>query len=382
MHQIFILILIFTCQNPSFALGKDLSLALGKEPTQVLPEFQAAVPGYTYHFPRDDFSHDNFRFEWWYYTGNLDNDKGQPFGYQLTFFRVALEGPKPINNASKWKVDHIYFAHMTVSDIQNKKFYFFERINRKGIKNAGAATDRFMIWNSDWDLSAQGNIQKIKALENNTGIELSLTPIKKRVFHGKNGISIKGSNKGNASHYFSYTRMKTEGSIFIKGEEFQVKGTSWMDHEFSSNQLNHSLVGWDWFSIKLDNQTEIMLYQLRQKNGNVDPHSSGTFISADQNYHHLKLNEFSISQKGSWRSENTGATYPAAWEIDIPDSDTHLIVTPDFSNQELYHLRSISGSYWEGSVSIKGSVRGKSVTGKGYVELVGYEKALKQELPD
>ena len=119
MRQIFILILIFTCQNPSFALGKDLSLALGKEPNQVLPEFQAAVPGYTYHFPRDDFSHDNFRFEWWYYTGNLDNGKGQPFGYQLTFFRVALEGPKPINNPSKWKVDHIYFAHMTVSDIQN-----------------------------------------------------------------------------------------------------------------------------------------------------------------------------------------------------------------------------------------------------------------------
>jgi len=271
---------------------------------------------------------------------------------------------------------------MTVSDIQNQKFHFFERINRKGIKNAGAATDRFMIWNSDWNLSAEGNIQKIKALENNTGIELRLTPIKKRVFHGKNGISIKGNNQGNASHYFSYTRMKTEGSIFIKGENFQVKGTSWMDHEFSSNPLNTSLIGWDWFSIKLDNQTEIMLYQLRQKNGDADPNSSGTFISADQNSQHLKLNQFSISPKSFWVSEKTGATYPAVWEIDILESDTHLIVTPDFSNQELYHLRSISGSYWEGSVSIKGSAGGKPVTGKGYVELVGYEKALKSELPD
>jgi predicted secreted hydrolase len=374
MLQIFILILLFTSQITS--------LALGKEPTQALPKFQAAVPGYTYHFPRDDFSHDNFRIEWWYYTGNLESEQGQRFGYQLTFFRVGLEGKKPINNPSKWKVDHIYFAHMTVSDIQNKKFHFFERINRKGIKNAGATTDRFMIWNSDWNLSAEGNIQKIKAIENDTGIELSLTPIKKRVFHGKNGISIKGDNKGNASHYFSYTRMKTKGSIFIKGEKFQVKGTSWMDHEFSSNPLNPKLIGWDWFSIKLDNQTEIMLYQLRQKNGDTDPNSSGTFISADQNYQHLKLNKFSISEKSYWTSENTGATYPAAWEIDILDSDTHLIVTPDFSNQELYHLRSISGSYWEGSVSIKGSAGGKPVTGKGYVELVGYEKALKSELPD
>lgn len=374
MLQIFILILIFTSQITSFALGK--------ERTQPLPKFQEAVSGYTYQFPRDDFSHDNFRVEWWYYTGNLESDKGRRFGYQLTFFRVGLEGYNPINNPSKWKVDHIYFAHMTVSDIQNKKFHFFERINRKGIKNAGAATDRFMIWNSDWNLSAEENMQKIKALENDTGIELSLIPIKKRVFHGKNGISIKGSNKGNASHYFSYTRMKTEGSIFIKGEKFQVKGSSWMDHEFSSNPLNPSLAGWDWFSIKLDNQTEIMLYQLRKKNGNTDPNSSGTFISADQNYHHLTLNEFSISNKSSWTSEKTGATYPAVWEIDILESDIHLIITPDFSSQELYHLRSISGSYWEGSVSIKGSVGGKPVTGTGYVELVGYEKALKQELPD
>ena len=374
MLQIFILILIFTSQITSFALGK--------ERTQPLPKFQEAVSGYTYQFPRDDFSHDNFRVEWWYYTGNLESDKGRRFGYQLTFFRVGLEGYNPINNPSKWKVDHIYFAHMTVSDIQNKKFHFFERINRKGIKNAGAAPARFMIWNSDWNLSAEENMQKIKALENDTGIELSLIPIKKRVFHGKNGISIKGSNKGNASHYFSYTRMKTEGSIFIKGEKFQVKGSSWMDREFSSNPLNPSLAGWDWFSIKLDNQTEIMLYQLRKKNGNTDPNSSGTFISADQNYHHLTLNEFSISNKSSWTSEKTGAIYPAVWEIDILESDIHLIITPDFSSQELYHLRSISGSYWEGSVSIKGSVGGKPVTGTGYVELVGYEKALKQELPD
>ena len=373
MLQIFIPILIFTSQIAS--------LALGKEPTQPLPKFQEAVSGYTYQFPRDDFSHDNFRIEWLYYTGNLESDKGRRFGYQLTFFRVGLEGYNLINNPSKWKVDHIYFAHMTVSDIQNKKFYFFERINRKGIKNAGAATDRFMIWNSDWNLSAEGNIQKIKAIENDTGIELSLTPIKKRVFHGKNGISIKGDNKGNASHYFSYTRMKTEGSIFIKGEKFQVKGSSWMDREFSSNPLNPSLVGWDWFSIKLDNQTEIMLYQLRKKNGNTDPHSSGTFISADQNYHHLTLNEFSISNKSSWTSEKTGAIYPAVWEIDILESDIHLIITPDFSNQELYHLRSISGSYWEGSVSIKGSVGGKPVTGTGYVELVGYEKPLNRSYP-
>ena len=347
-----------------------------------LPKFQEALPGYSYQFPRDDFSHNEFRVEWWYYTGNLENQTGRQFGYQLTFFRVGLEGDKPVNNPSKWKIDHIYFSHMTVSDIQNKEFHFFERINRKGIKNAGAETDTFKIWNSDWSLTGNGNIQKLKALENGTGLDLSLTPIKKRVFHGKNGISIKGSDEGNASHYFSFTRMKTQGNVFIKGEKFKVTGSSWMDREFSSNPLNPSLVGWDWFSLKLDNQTEIMLYQLRTKDGTIDPHSSGTFIAADQNYHHLTLDKFTISPKGSWVSKHTNATYPSKWDINLPESDIKLQIKPDFSDQELYNLRSISGSYWEGSVSIKGSVAGKPVTGKGYVELVGYEKALKQDLPD
>ena len=174
--------------------------------------------------------------------------------------------------------------------------------------------------------------------------------------------------------------MKTEGSVFIEGNKIKVTGSSWMDHEFSSNPLNPKLVGWDWFSLKLDNQTEIMLYQLRQKDGGIDPHSSGTFISADESSQNIS--KFSISPKSSWTSEHTQATYPAIWEIYLPESNTHLQVTPDFSDQELYNLRSIQGSYWEGSVTIKGTMKGKPVTGKGYVELVGYEKALKQDLPD
>ncbi len=374
MKQFLVLILIYLLHPPHIAAGQDIS--------QASSGFQAAKPGFIYQFPRDDFSHDNFRVEWWYYTGNLEGNKGRRFGYQLTFFRVGLEGGKIVNNPSKWKIDHIYFAHMTISDIKNEKFHFFERINRKGIKNAGAETNRFFIWNSDWVLSAKGDTQKLIAFEKETGIELYLTPIKKRVFHGKNGISLKGSEKGNASHYFSFTRMKTAGHISIKGEKFQVEGTSWMDHEFSSNQLNSSLIGWNWFSLKLDNETEIMLYQLRHKDGKIDPYSSGTFVTADENYHHLTLKEFTITPKNSWTSKKTGATYPAGWEIDLPGSSIHLKAVPDFSDQELYHLRSISGSYWEGSISIKGSVKGKSVTGKGYVELVGYEKPLIQDLPD
>ncbi|MZH45482.1 MAG: carotenoid 1,2-hydratase [Nitrospinae bacterium] len=339
-------------------------------------QFKQALPGYTYTFPRDDFSHDDFRIEWWYYTGNLQDENERAFGYQLTFFRIGLEGSKPINNASSWKIGNLYFAHMTVSDIYNKKFHFFERINRSGVKNAGAASDKLHVWNENWSLTSKGINHHLRAIENGTGLDLKLTPVKNRVLHGKEGISTKGSDAGNASHYFSFSRMKTHGQVFLKGEKIPVKGTSWMDHEFSSNQLNENLVGWDWFSIKLDNNTEIMLYQLRDKNGSKDPHSSGTTISADGISQHILHNEFSISPKKFWSSPHTNATYPASWELTIPGGV--LNITPDFPDQELYDLRSISGSYWEGSVSIKGNLEGKTVKGKGYVELVGYEKALKQ----
>ncbi len=342
--------------------------------------FQQALPGYSYQFPRDDFSHDSYRIEWWYYTGNLKNEKDRSFGYQLTFFRVGLEESPPVNNPSSWKIDHIYFAHMTVSDISGKKFHFFERINRRGLKNAGAESDRLHVWNESWSLTLKEKAHHLQARENGIGLNLYLTPIKKRVLHGKNGISKKGSDIGNASHYFSFPRMETSGKIFLKGEVIPVKGTSWMDHEFSSNQLNENLVGWDWFSIKLDNQTELMLYQLRNKNKGKDPYSSGTLIMPSGQSRHLHSHEFTISIKKFWTSPHTQTTYPSGWTLTLPEGALNIV--PDLSDQELYDLRSISGSYWEGSVTIKGKLNGKRVSGKGYVELVGYEKPLEQDLPD
>jgi predicted secreted hydrolase len=340
--------------------------------------FQQALPGYSYQFPRDDFSHDEFRIEWWYYTGNLQSENDRPFGYQLTFFRVGLE--ESPDNPSAWKIDHIYFAHMTVSDIQGGKFHFFERINRKGIKNAGADSNQLHVWNENWSLALKDKSHHLQALQSGIGLDLKLTPIKKRVLHGKEGISKKGSGYGNASHYFSFPRMKTTGKIFLDGETIPIRGTSWMDHEFSSNQLNKNLVGWDWFSIKLDNQSELMLYQLRDKNKGKDPHSSGTLVMPDGESRHIHDHEFTITPKSFWTSPHTKATYPASWTITLPEGK--LNITPDFPDQELYNLRSISGSYWEGSVTVNGKLNGKSVAGKGYVELVGYEKPLKQELPD
>ncbi len=347
------------------------------------PVFSQVLPGYAYQFPKDFNSHDDFRIEWWYYTGNLEEiETARPFGYQLTFFRVTLnnEGANP--NQSQWKLGHVYFAHMTLTDIDGEKFYYFERINRKGVGNAGADADRLMVWNEDWFLEGKGKVHSLKAMESGTGIELQLVPEKKLVIHGNNGISKKGSEKGNASHYFSYTRMKTTGQIFVKGKAYNVIGSSWMDHEYSSSQLNDELVGWDWFSLKLDDKTELMLYLLRRKTGGVDSFSSGTFIAADGSSRHIKQEEFIVRPLSYWTSKKSGIVYPASWELKLPNFGIKLTLSPDLKEQELYDLRSISASYWEGSVSVEGTIRGDSIKGKGYVELVGYGKPLIQDLPE
>ena len=357
----------------------DFRIANAEEP-QV---FSQALSGYVYQFPRDLYSHDDFRIEWWYYTGNLEEvGTFRPFGYQLTFFRVALDATESKPNSSKWKVAHIYFAHMTLTDIEGAKFHYFERINRKGIGNAGADSERLMVWNEDWFLKGKDEKHLIEAVESGMGIKLQLVPMKELVFHGQNGISKKGSKIGNASHYFSYTRMKTSGTVFMHGKAYKVLGTSWMDHEYSSNQLNDELAGWDWFSLKLDNQTELMLYQLRRKAGGVDSFSSGTLVSADGVTRHLKRNEFTVRPLTQWKSKRSGITYPSGWKLEVPSFGIKLSLSPDLNDQELYDLRSISASYWEGSISVEGTIRGDLIKGKGYVELVGYGKALMQELPE
>jgi predicted secreted hydrolase len=357
----------------------DFGVANAVEPS----EFSQALPGYTYEFPEDLYSHDDFRIEWWYYTGNLEEvGTTRSFGYQLTFFRVALDTIGSNPNPSKWKVGHIYFAHMTLTDIEGEKFHYFERINRKGIGNAGADSERLLVWNEGWSLEGKGEEHLLEAVDSGTGIKLQLAPEKELVIHGQDGISQKGKEVGNASHYFSYTRMKTSGTVFVDGKNYKVFGTSWMDHEYSSNQLNNELSGWDWFSLKLDDQTELMIYQLRRKSGDIDSFSSGTFVSSDGVSRHIKRDEFIVESSSQWRSKKSGITYPAGWQVNLPSLGMKLSISPDLNDQELYDLRSISASYWEGSVSVEGTIRGKLIKGKGYVELVGYGKALMQDLPD
>jgi len=170
--------------------------------------------------------------------------------------------------------------------------------------------------------------------------------------------------------------MQTGGVLKVDGKAEKVRGLSWMDHEFGSNQLGEDQVGWDWFSIQLDDQTELMLYLMRRKDGGVDPYSSGTLVSANGATRHLDLNNYRVEVLGRWKSPMSGADYPMKWKVAVPTEQIELEINPAFEKQELITNRSTRVTYWEGAVKTRGTTRGKSVTGAGYVEMTGYAGKL------
>ena len=222
-------------------------------------------------------------------------------------------------------------------------------------------------------------VHHLVASEGNWAIDLLLTPMKPPIIHGKDGISKKGEGPTQASHYYSLTRMGTHGTLRINGQLLEVQGTSWMDHEFGSNQLSGDQIGWDWFGLQLDSGTELMLYQIRRKDGGLDPFSSGTIIFPNGTSKHLAVGDFQVQSDDFWLSRNSGGTYPSRWEISIPGEAITLSLVPTVPNQELITTRSTGVTYWEGSVKVTGTLNGQPTTGKGYVEMTGYAGSLKKK---
>ncbi|HEX5606191.1 MAG TPA: lipocalin-like domain-containing protein [Candidatus Binatia bacterium] len=337
--------------------------------------YQLALPGRKITFPADHYSHPNFKTEWWYYTGHLESESGRRYGYQVTFFRFGLRDRQ---NEVKEKppFSELYMAHFAVSDVNAKEFRYRERINRGYNGKAGAATDRYFVWNEDWKVEGDRNNHKIQVSDRGTELQLNLKSLKPPVLHGSNGLSQKAAGEGRASYYYSLTRMQSDGALTIDGKTERVRGMSWMDHEFGSNQLGQDQVGWDWFSIQLDDQTELMLYLMRRKDGTVDPYSSGTLVQADRSTRHLKLSDYRVEVLGRWRSPTSGADYPMKWRVTIPAEQIELEINPAFQNQELITNRSTRVTYWEGAVDVRGRASGKTVSGAGYVEMTGYAGKL------
>ena len=346
-------------------------------------EFRIATEGYRYAFPRDHGAHDEFRTEWWYYTGQLTTKDGRPFGYQLTFFRRGMPRDQTKTLPSQWAVTQLYLAHFAVSDLSKGRFHFSEKISRAGLGKAGAARDRLHVWIDRWSAespSAAPGTQTLQAADGDLAIQLTVSPRKPLVVHGTDGISHKGSARGQASHYYSFTRLATTGTLSIGAERFDVTGNSWMDHEFGSADLGKDLVGWDWFSLQLDDQRELMLYRLRRTDGSADPASSGTVIDRDGQGHHLSIGDFTLEPTSYWTSQTSQARYPQRWRLTIPSQQLSLELVPLMAEQELSTTHSTQVTYWEGAIEATGSTQGRPARGQGYMELTGYAERVPNKL--
>jgi predicted secreted hydrolase len=341
-------------------------------------EFRRALPGYTFSFPRDHYSHDEFRTEWWYYTGHLQTGDGREYGYQVTFFRSGLAEARA--NPSRWAAKNLYLAHFAISDFSRRTFRYFERINRAGLGQAGAGQKEFRVWVGDWEVAGTGSTQRLKAKDGGFGVDLALVSLKPPVIHGADGVSQKGEGRGHASHYYSLTRLKTEGALTIHGQVAPVSGLSWMDHEFGSTQLAPDQVGWDWFSLQLEDGTELMLYLIRKADGRPDPYSAGTWVGADGRPLRLGLSDFSVDVLDRWKSPRGKAVYPMKWRLRVPRLGLELTVTPAFPDQELDTAKSTRVIYWEGAVSAEGTIHGRPATARGYVEMTGYAEPFRKKL--
>jgi predicted secreted hydrolase len=344
------------------------------EPADASSLYRRALPPYTFRFPRDHAAHPEYQTEWWYYTGHLYSGPRR-FGYELTFFQVGID-PRRKASRSRWALHALYFAHFTVTDEGNRSFRFTEEVSRPALDMAGANTDRYRVWIHDWSagLGPDGRGHRLQAAAAEFAIDLELIPRKPPVIHGRGGVSQKSAGRGRASHYYSLTRLETRGKLRLGRQELPVTGLSWMDHEFGSNQLTPEQAGWDWFSLQLDNNRELMLYVMRRKDGTVEPQSSGTVVNADGTWKHLSLSEYRIQATAAWKSRGSGAIYPAAWSVRVPGEDLELRLVPAVADQEL-KTAGTGVTYWEGSVRAEGRDRGKPVRGVGYVELTGYTGA-------
>jgi predicted secreted hydrolase len=335
--------------------------------------YRTALPGYAYKFPRDYFNHPEFQTEWWYYTGNLKAADGHRFGFELTFFRQAVDRDAGIERP--WDVRDLYLAHLALSDLDGGAFYHDERVNRAGPGIAGVSEADRRIWNGNWSVDWQGDNQQLRATNGTFQLEFTLHPEKGPVIHGENGVSQKAAGAGRASHYVSLTRLDTKGRIQLGGKNFDVAGLAWMDHEFFTHQLEADQVGWDWLSLQMEDKTELMLFRIRSKDGSVDPFSAGTFVDAKGGQIHLRAEDFTLAPVGeAWKSPSTHASYAIRWKISVPKLEIEVEAETALASQEITSDSRVGPNYWEGAIRVSGRKAGGALSGTGYLEMTGYDR--------
>lgn len=360
-----------------FSLDEPAGQAVIMTASMQVEGFERAIGDAPLTFPLDFGPHPEYQTEWWYYTGNLATNTGRHFGYQFTIFRRALLPPQLIiERASDWATNQIYMGHFALTDTQNKTHISFERFARGAGSIAGAQTEPYKVWLKDWAIWEDENGQvNISANQDGMQINLILNDLKGPILQGIDGYSQKGNDPGNASYYYSQTRLETTGVVTVGSATYEVSGLSWKDHEYSTSALTEDQVGWDWFALQLEDGTELKVFHIRRADGTIDLFSSGSYIDQDANTLRLARDDFMVEVLAFWKSPTSGAEYPARWKITVPALDLTLELIPTIADQEL----NVSYTYWEGAVAIQGQRAGSALVGFGYVEMTGYARSMEGE---
>lgn len=332
-------------------------------------DFARAIAPWPWSFPRDHGRHEKFQTEWWYFTGNLRDAQGRQFGYQLTFFRHAMP-PEKTSRPSAWSFRDVYAAHFAVSNVTQSRFYYDQRLARDALSIAEAAQDSLGVHLQSWSATEEVGVIRLRATADFGTIEFSLQNVLAPAMHGQQGLATKGEQPGQASHYYSLPHLPTRGTLSLGQERFEIKGLSWMDHEFGSSQLAPGDIGWDWLALHLPDSVEVMIYLLRRADGSFAPYSAGSLMRGGRVVLHLSSDGFVCTPTKWWTSLQSGARYPIEWKIEF--ADYRLKVRAAFENQELDTRRTTGVIYWEGYVSATGKRRGRSISGEGYLEMTGY----------
>lgn len=323
-----------------------------------------------FRFPADHGPHPGYRHEWWYVTGNLDGPAGRRFGFELTFFRLALV-PEPSEAVqepqSAWKTPLAFAAHFAITDVANDAFQFAHRYSRGDGRLAGATGDPVRVWLEDWFLERSAEGWRLYASDGALRLALELSAAKPPVFHGERGLSRKSAEPGNATYYYSLSRLESSGALKIEGRSYAVQGLAWLDHEWGTSALASDQQGWDWYALHLSDGSDLMFYNLRKLDGSRHAFSAGTWIDPDGETTPIGAGDVTIEPLGYWDSP-LGGRYPSGWRLTWPARDLELTIRPVVKDQEL----NTRPRYWEGAVDVAGQRGAVSLHGRGYVELTGY----------
>jgi len=344
------------------APGLQLSSVLGGDDTA---GFLRADAPRTFNFPEDHGPHPGFRNEWWYLTGNLLSAEGRRFGYQLTFFSAAVPPVEDVP-VSAWHSERLWMAHFALTDVETGQHYALERFSRENPGLAGARAEPFRVWLEDWSVqAAPADAQRwqVQVEDAAAGLALSLDllPLKAPVLQGEQGLSQKSPEPGNASYYYSLTRLDTRGTVSVEDETFAVSGASWLDREWSTSALAADQSGWDWFSLQFDDGQELMYYQLRDDKGQAHPNSQGNWTDRAGNQTLLRADEMTLTALASWTSP-TGVSYTTTWRLRLGEREWQVraLLPGQWMN--------LSIPYWEGAVEVLDAAGNRA--GSGYLEMV------------